>query len=421
LEIKNLFQAVVSLKRTKKELNQWRSNITQTLTATLIRSVNRSAILNLIRQSPPITRTQISRKLKISLPTVMRIVDSLKDEDLVVYRGTVNSGGGRPASLLEFNGKAYAVVGIDLGGSKMYGAVSDLSGNIQQEITIPINHANSEDSLELLFDLIQKLLDSPRKEGQRVRGIGIGLPGVTLSHEGVVTWVPSLGWRDLPIRDILTERFGYKVFIENDVNLITLGEYNFGVGKSAENLVCIAVGTGVGAGIIMNQSLYCGYNRASGEIGYFLPNVQALGKCYDKFGALENLASGSGIARRAQEYFLDHHMSIPPEGISAEDVFSAAREGFSWAKEITNETIDLLSFTIANISALLNPEMIILSGGVFRSADMLIEPIRQRILGTVPFIPKIEASNLGSRAAVLGAIILVLNGTFEQYQINRII
>jgi glucokinase-like ROK family protein len=351
----------------------------------------------------------------------MRIVDSLIEEDLVFYSGSIDSGGGRPASLLEFKGKAYAVIGVDLGGSKMYGAVADLSGNIQHEISFPIDRNSSEQSLKQLIDLIQDLLDAPRPKGQSVRGIGIGLPGVTLSREGIVTWAPSLGWRDLPIRDILTERFGYSVFIENDVNLITLGELNFGAGKGVQNLVCIAINNGIGAGIIINQSLYRGFNEASGEIGYFLPDTRALGQNYDEFGALEYLASGIAIARRAKDYLVTHKLSPADANLSAEDVFSAAQEGKTWAQEITNETIDILSLTVANISALINPEMIILSGGVVRYADLVIGPIQERIKGTVPFPPKIEASHLGSRAAALGAIILVLNGTSEQYIIERIL
>ncbi|MCX6081003.1 MAG: ROK family transcriptional regulator [Chloroflexi bacterium] len=392
----------------------------QTLTSTLMRSINRSAILNLIRLNSPITRAQISRELDISLPTVMRIVEILVDEDLVRYVGNNESSGGRPASLLEFNGQAYAVVGIDLGGSKMYGAVADLSGNIQYEISIPTNSIGVDHSLELLIDLIEKLLDAPRPAGQIIRGIGLGLPGVTLSREGIVTWVPSLGWRDLPIRDILKERFGYSVFTENDVNLIALGELNFGAGKGVHNLVCIAVGTGIGAGIIINQALYRGFNQASGEIGYLLPDVAALGIDYDEFGAMENLASGPGIARRAREYFVANNLPLPDGELTAEDVFIAARDGKIWAQNIAQGTIDLLSMAIANISALINPEIVILSGGVIRSADLLIEPIRQRIRGTIPYLPKIEASQLGSRAAVLGAIILVLNGTSEQYVVERV-
>lgn len=393
----------------------------KTLTSTLMRSINRSAILDLIRQQSPITRAKIASELSVSLPTVMRIVDSLIEEDLVRYIGNDASSGGRPASLLEYNGRAYAVIGIDLGGTKMYGAVADLSGNIQHEISIPTNSDGAERNLELLIDLIQKLLDVPRPAGQVIRGIGLGLPGVTLSREGMVTWVPSLGWRDLPIKSILEDRFGYSVFIENDVNLIALGEHNFGAGKGVHNLVCVAVGTGIGAGIIINRALFRGFNQASGEIGYLLPNVNALGETYDEFGALENLASGLGIARRAREYFVANNMPMPDEELTAEDVFSAARDGETWAQKITQDTIDLLSMAIVNISALLNPEMIILSGGVIRSADLLIEPIRQRIQGAIPFLPRIEVSLLGSRAAVMGAIVMVLSGTFERYVVERVL
>jgi glucokinase-like ROK family protein len=392
----------------------------QTLTSTLMRSINRSAILDLIRQKSPITRAKIAAELSVSLPTVMRIVDALIEEDLVRYVGNIESSGGRPASLLEYNGRAYAVIGVDLGGTKMYGAVADLSGNLQFEISIPTNSNGADHNLELLINLVQRLLDAPRPAGQTIRGIGIGLPGITLSREGIVTWVPSLGWRDLPIRDILQEHFGYSVFIENDVNLIALGELNFGAGKGVHNLVCVAVGTGIGAGIIINQALYRGFTQASGEIGYLLPDVNALGKNYDEFGALENLASGLGIARRAREYFIANQLPLPEKELTAEYVFSAARDGETWAQKITQDTIDLLSMTIANISALVNPEMIILSGGVILSADLLIDPIRQRIQGSIPYIPKIMTSQLGSRAAVMGAIILVLNGTSEQYIVERV-
>jgi glucokinase len=302
----------------------------------------------------------------------------------------------------------------------LYGAVADLSGNIQFEISKPTNSNGADHNLELLIDLIQSLLDAPRPAGQIVRGIGIGLPGITLSREGIVTWVPSLGWRDLPIRDILQKHFGYSVFIENDVNLIALGELNFGAGKGVHNLVCVAVGTGIGAGIIINHALYRGFTQASGEIGYLLPDVNALGKNYDEFGALENLASGLGIARRAREYFIANQLPLPEKELTAEYVFSEARDGKAWAQKITQDTIDLLSMTIANISAIVNPEMIILSGGVILSADLLIDPIRQRIQGSIPYIPKIMTSQLGSRAAVMGAIILVLNGTSEQYIVERV-
>lgn len=392
----------------------------QTLTATMMRSVNRYAILDHIRRYGPTTRTRIAKQLNVSVPTVMRIVDSLMAEDLVRPSGGSEVNRGRPAPLLDYNGDSYAVIGVDLGGSKMFGAVSDLAGNIQHEINVPIGLGDGQNNLDRLMELIQRLLDAPRPEGQRVRGIGIGAPGITLSQEGIVTWAPGLDWRDMPLKTMVSERFEHSVFVENDVNLSTLGELNFGAGRDAHNLVCIAIGTGIGAGIVINRALYRGHNQASGEIGYLVPCIEALGRTYGEFGAFEMLASGPGIARRAREYLIRQGVSNPPEDLTAEDVFEAARAQEAWALAVTRETVDLLSLAVANVSTLFNPELVILGGGVARSADLLIDSIQRRIEGVVPYPPKIVASKLGLRAAVMGAITLVLSGTSDHLVVERV-
>lgn len=393
----------------------------QSATAGLMRSINRSAILELIRENSPISRSQIARQLNMSLPTVMRIVEDLMDEDLVRPLGTSKSTGGRPPSLLEFNSKAYAVVGVDLGGTKMFGTVADLSGAIQHELHIPHEDGRGpHDHLEQLCEFIQRLLDAPRSPEQRIRGIGVGAPGFTLIPEGVVTWAPSLGWHDLPLQQILTDRFDMPVFVENDVNLTALGEWGFGAGRGTQDMVSIAVGTGIGAGIITGGALYRGHNQAAGEVGYLLPGAEFLGQSYEQFGALESLASGTGIAERACQLLKQEKIPVSPEGLSAHDVFAAARDGASWAQQVISETVDYLSLAITSISALLDPEVVILGGGVARSADLLIEPILGRIERVVPFVPRLVASPLGRRAAAMGAIMLVLNATTEYFVVKRL-
>jgi len=392
----------------------------QTITASLMRSINRSAILDFIRQNSPIARSAIARRLDTSLPTVMRIVDDLIAEDLVRLQGTSESTGGRPRVLLEFNSNAYAVVGVDLGGTKMFGTVADLSGTVQHEIHMPHDSDGPSDPLERLCELIEKLLDAPRPPGQRIRGVGIGAPGITLSQEGVVIWAPSLGWRNLPLKQILTERFHVPVFVENDVNLAALGEWGFGAGRGARNLVCIAVGTGIGAGIVIGGALYRGHHQAAGEIGYLPPGLEFLGQRYDRFGALESLASGNGIAERGRQLLSQEGSPLPSEELSAEDVFAAARRGEAWAQQVVNETVDYLSLAIASVGTLLDPEVVVLGGGVARSADLLIEPILKRLDGVVPFAPRLVASPLGRRAAVMGAIMLVLHATTEYFVVSRL-
>jgi len=145
-----------------------------------------------------------------------------------------------------------------------------------------------------------------------------------------------------------------------------------------------------------------------------------LGRRYDRFGALESLASGTGIAERGQRLLKQTGSPAPSKALNAEDVFNAARNGESWALQVVDETVDYLSLAIATVSSLLDPEVVVLGGGVARSADLLIEPILKRLAGVTPFVPRLLASELGRRAAVMGAIMLVLNGTSERYIVRRI-
>jgi len=387
--------------------------------AGLMRRLNSSAILNLIRVDGPIARAEIARRLGMSLPTVMRVVEDLIAADLVAL-GPSEPSGGRRRTLVEFKGAAHAVIGVDIGGTKIQGTVVDLAGRVHRDVCIASEgEAGPERALEQLYGLIQDLLDVPLQTGQKMRGIAVGAPGVTLSNTGTVVWAPSLGWRDLPLHDLLASRFRLPIFVENDVNLATLGEYGFGLAAGAQNLVCITVGTGIGAGVMLEGRLYRGHDQASGEVGYFLPGTQALGRRYDQFGALEDLASGRGIAARAAEQLRAVQDPLAPQDPTTEDVFRRAREGAPWAVALVEETVNLLSLMIANISALLNPEFVILNGSVARAEDLIVAPIRKRLEGIIPYVPRVLLSDLGPRACAMGAIMMVLDATTGHVMVNQ--
>jgi glucokinase len=277
----------------------------------------------------------------------------------------------------------------------------------------------SNHTLDDLFKLINDLIEAARSEHQKPRGIVVGAPGVTLSDSGTVVWAPSLGWQDLPLRDLLAERFDCPVFVENDVNLTALGEYGFSSAGGVENLVCISIGTGIGAGIILEGKLYRGHHQASGEVGYFVPGVQHLGRRYDDFGALETFASGMGIARRAHELLSKRDGKLPPRDLTTEEVFDLARNGVDWAVKLISEVVDYLAIMIAGVSALLDPEEVILCGGVARSGDLLVEPLKQRLDGIVPFVPRIKVSELGTLAVAMGAIMMVLDATTGHIMVEQ--
>lgn len=391
-----------------------------TITAQEMRSINRSSILEIIRREGPLSRNAIAERLGVSLPTVMRIVDGLIEEDLVRAKGSKEWSGGRRRSLLEFNAEGQVVIGIDLGGTRMFGALADLGGKILDEVDINRHGTSGDESLVRLVDLIESLLASPNIQGRRLRGIGIGAPGITKHKEGIVTWAYSLNWRDYPLRAKLQEHFKLPVTVDNDVNLAALGELWYGEGQHAQNMILIAIGTGIGAGIIIDGALYRGSHESSGEIGSMLPGREFLGKRFAEFGALESLASGTGIAECARETLKDQREPAELEKLLAEDVFDAARLGQAWAQAVIDETVDYLSVAIANLMVSFDPELIVLGGGVTRSADMLVEPILRRIEGSIPTLPRLAVSRLGRRAAVMGAIANVLHNTDEFYVVRKL-
>lgn len=385
-----------------------------------MRSVNRSAILNLIRREGPLSRSQIADRLEVSLPTVMRIIDALSLEGLVCPTGIKEWSGGRKRSLIQFNAAEHLTIGIDLGGTKMYGAVSDLGGNILKEMNVLQHGTKGELSYQKLTQMIDGLLAFAQGTGKAIRGIGIGVPGVTYPGEGIVEWAPSLEWRSFPLKARLVKQYNLPVIVDNDVNLSAVGEMWFGAGQNVQNLVLIAIGTGIGAGIVIGGNLYRGAHMSAGEIGYLLPDSSFLGKEQKLFGALEQRAAGVGIAERAKEALKEKRSESELMAISAEDVFDAARMKEPWAVKIIEKTIDDLAMAVIALTLCFDPDLIVMGGGVSKSADLLIPPIFERIDGSIPAKPKIVASVLGIKAAVMGAIINLLHNTADFYEVHKL-
>lgn len=391
-----------------------------TASTELIHSINHSAVLDAIRDQGPLSRARIAKIAGVSLSTVMRIVEDLIEKGLVVPMGKGASTGGRPGSLVDFNTSGLAVISIDLGGTKIYGAATDLGGSIQHDLRIPSQGSDHYGSttLERLIAVIDELVTAAQPSGRRLLGIGVGAPGITNDRQGIILMSPSLGWKDMPLKQILHERFDLPVFVENDVNLAALGEYGYGAGKGYKNIALIALGTGIGGGIVIGGALYRGSGQAAGEIGYMVPGREFLGVEYSSFGALEQVASGTGIMRRALEQ-LD---GKAPEGNSftAKDVFEAARCGKEWAIRLVNDMVDYLTVCIANVVSVLDPDAVILSGGLMESADLILEPVRRKLDRLIPMRPELLHSKLGPRAIVLGATLYVLTATTGSHAVRRL-
>lgn len=386
-----------------------------------MRGINRSAILEIIRRESPIARTTIAQRLGVSLPTVMRIVDSLIDEGFVRAHGKTEWSGGRRRPLLEFNADGYVVLGVDMGGTeKMYGAVSEIGGNIINEVYIDRQGVSGEECYRLLTKLIDTLLASPGLKGRKVRGIGVGAPGITHHRDGIVKWAYALNWKDFPLKNRLAKRYKLPITVDNDVNLAALGEHWFGAGQNIQNMVMIVDGAGIGAGIVIDGTLYRGSREASGEIGHMIPGSEFLGKSFSDFGGLESVASGTAMIEKARAVLKSRRGASNLNHLRADDIFESAQRGEKWASSIISEVVDYLAIAVANLSVSFDPELIVLGGGVTNFADMLLGPILHRIEGMIPTPPKLVASNLGMRATVMGAIITVLHNTSNFYVVHKL-
>lgn len=392
----------------------------RTLTSAEMRSVNRSAVLEYIRRNSPVARSVIARDLKLSLPTVMRVVDELTAHGWVRPTGAKEWSSRRRRDLLEYYKEGHAVIGIDLGGTKMFGALANIGGEIIGERTINGHGTSEEASYAMLEEIISELLRVPRTRGQKIRGIAVGAPGVTRAQEGIVEWAPSLNWRAYPLKQKLEKRFRLPCLVDNDVNLAALGEQWFGAGVGARNIALITIGTGVGAGLIVDGALYRGHNNAAGEVGFLLSQRAELDKQYTKFGALESIISGTGIAARAQRA-RPNASRARRQPLTAQAVFDAYRQREKWSVALINETVDYLSIAIINISALLDPEVIILGGGVSDAADVLLPAVQARIQNVLPKTPTLKVSTLGRRAAVMGAIAQIVYTTSDYFVARKLV
>jgi glucokinase len=370
----------------------------------------RGRVAKLIRDTTPISRADVARYFGISPSTAGRIVDDLIQSG-IVYEGDQYRAGrmGSPSTELHFNSQIAYVLAVDLRSTTAYGVVTDLDGNILHKASrqLPLN--SPERSVADLITLIRELFGAGSNR-LPIRALIIGVPSTANRETGVVEWAHSFGWKSLPLGEILQDEFHLPVLIENDVNLAALGEHWKGAARGMRNAVFVSVGTGIGSGIIINGEIYHGSSWAAGEVSYFIADIDTLRDDAGLIGALEKRAARDGVIRRArlvaQRYpasRLAGYVDRPMEEINASDIFSLAMEGDSAARIVFEETVDLLTIVILNISVVLDPEIIILGGPSDWRWDAMVSAIQGRI-GTATIRPiNLKQSAFDRDSVIMGA------------------
>lgn len=314
-----------------------------------------------------------------------------------------------------------AVLGIDLGGTKIAAALVDRDRNILWEEKIPTEAASGVDGVVgRMVDLFQRA----SAHGKPV-AIGLGIPGPLDLNKGMVIKAPNLGWQNVPITAMMEQATGVKVFLQNDANAAALGEQVFGAGKGISDLIYITVSTGIGGGFVVNNRLIQGRDGGAGEIGHIIVEEDGPLCGCGQHGCLETVASGTAIARMMGERLRNGAQSAALEmaggDLSKVDtviIGKVAQAGDPLAKDVISIAVHHLGVAVATMVTLFNPGMIIIGGGVANIGDLLFEPVKAAVnsrtfaafAADLPIVP----AALEGRAGVLGAAAVALQNMWGE-------
>ncbi|MCW2946269.1 MAG: hypothetical protein JWR24_2986 [Actinoallomurus sp.] len=369
-------------------------------TTSLLRIMNERAVYERIRLLGPVSRPELAAATGLSKPTISLALADLEQAGLVLSVGHRTGNAGRAALLYKIRPEAGWVIGLDVGREWVRAALVDLSGEIAVREDV---RSRAGGATALIGQLGRIVDDLAAAADGAITNIVLGTPGVHDVENRRLHLAPNLpGWDRPGVTGRLAERLPVPFAIENDIALAALGEQGYGLGAGLRHFVYVSIGTGIGMGIIVDGELYRGARGAAGEIA-FLPMGEADPLAHApqtrRHGMLESVASAPGVVATAQRLGMTGQ-------ITAKRVFDAARAGDPVAERAVAHEADHVTRALAGVVALLDPELVVLGGGIGgHGADVLLGAVRDRLETMTPLgPPRIEVSPLGDDAVVLGAL-----------------
>jgi glucokinase-like ROK family protein len=383
-------------------------------------------VVDALRRQVAVSRTDISRLTNWSRPKVTAVVDQMISRGFLMEVGEGDSQGGRRPTMLRLNNQLGYLVGVDIGATSVDLALADLHAQVLARESGPTDVR--ADPAVLLGEVQARLLTMIHQQGLRadqILGIGVGVPGPVDFARGVLVAPPLMpAFDSFPIRDFFQPAFPRAdIWVDNDVNMMALGELRAGAGQGVDNFLFVKIGTGIGAGIIGHGLVHRGSTGSAGDIGHIRadPNGPI---CYcGNRGCLEILAGGPAIAQQAMDAaqrgasaILAKKLAANGGVLRAEDVGAAAREGDRAAIEIIQGSGQLVGGVLAGLVNFFNPSLILIGGGVANIGNQLLASIRQAVLRRSTALATrdlvIRYSPMGAEAGVTGAIHLALDHLF---------
>lgn len=382
----------------------------------LIKELNRNLVLNLIKTHGPISRTQLARQSGLSPATISSITADLIDSGFVHEMGQGESSGGRRPVLLRLNQRAGFVVGVKLMEDAITSALTDLDAQVlHHRLTrFDLREAPTvERVLALIIEAIEKTIDESGTEQERVLGIGVGMAGTVDGRAGVARYSPFFHWQDVQIAQPISSHFDLPVYVENDVNTLTIAEKWFGYGRNAKHFVVVTVGRGIGAGIIMNDQFYGGAFGGAGEFGH-IPLADG-----ENVKTLETLASDPAVLAAARVAIAQGKETSlgTADPLDIEAIVVAAEEGDDLARQLLADSGRWLGIGISTLVNILNPELVIVAGEGVRAGRWRLQPMRaavdEHVFASLGGELEIVVEPSGDETWARGAACVVLGELFK--------
>ncbi|MCL4530459.1 MAG: ROK family transcriptional regulator [Chloroflexi bacterium] len=373
---------------------------------------NRDLVLKTIFDNQTISRAEIARVTRLTRTTVSDVVDILLGEGLVEEVGVGLSIGGKSPILLSLVKDARYMISLNLAYDQFCGAIVNLRGETKDMISLPVSGRDGEQALALVYEILDRLLTLQWKP---LVGIGVGTPGLINTKEGMVVNAVNLDWQNLPLANLLQQRYQLPVHVVNDSQAAAIGEFVYGGGYNAdENLVVINVRQGIGAGILINGKLFQGDGGGAGEIGHVVVQENGLLCRCGKHGCLETLASARAVIQRVKLLAPDFPSSdlAKMNEIDLDILQEAFNANDPLAEKVINDAAQYLGLSIASLISTLNIQKFVLTGDMTRFGqrwlDAVREKVRQATLSKLAESTSIEIAKLDYRGCMLGASALNL-------------